>query len=164
VFEVEALKRVASWVPSDSLVQVPHIHKFDKDVHAVIMDDAGEGSVTLKDFMKQGGPSVEMATQIGKGLGEFLGRVHAWGTEHRAECEIFQGHTEAKAIAGAYYYGQLVPFFSGSSWEPKLQDPPLVVDGATLAVLKEVAEETSKALVSANDHVRVAFSLNPPFR
>ncbi|TEB10368.1 hypothetical protein FA13DRAFT_1806337 [Coprinellus micaceus] len=68
-----------------------------------------------------------MAIQIGKGLGEFLGSVHAWGTEHRAECEIFQGHTEAKAIAGAYYYGQLVPFFSGSSWEPK-------------------------ALVSANDH------------
>lgn len=120
------------------------------------MDDAGEGSVTLKDFMKQGGPSVEMAVQIGKGLGEFLGSVHAWGTEHRAECEIFQGHTEAKAIAGAYYYGQLVPFFSGNSWEPKLQDPPLVADDATLSVLKEVAEETSKALVSANDHVRVA--------
>lgn len=151
---MEALKRVASWLPKDSLVQVPRVHKFDRDAHAVVMDDAGEISVTLKEFMKQGGPSVEMAEQIGKGLGEFLGTLHAWGTEHRTDCTIFEGHKEAKAIAAGYYYGQVVDFLVGRSWEAKLQDPPLMVDGATLAVVEEVAEETSKALVSANDHVR----------
>lgn len=151
---MEALRRVASWLPENSLFQVPRVHRFDKDAHAIIMDDAGEGSVTLKEFMKQGGPSMEMAAQIGKGAGEFLGMLHAWGTEHRAACNIFEGHKEAKAIAAAYYYGQLVPFLSGKSWEAKLQDPPLIVDGATLAVVEEVAEETSKALVDANDHVR----------
>ncbi|KAF5323592.1 hypothetical protein D9611_005550 [Ephemerocybe angulata] len=152
VFEVEALKRVASWVPKDSLVQVPRVHKFDYGAHAIIMDDAGEGSVTLKEFMKQGGPTVDMAVQIGKGIGEFLGSVHAWGTANRAELEVFQGHTQGKVLGARYYYGRLANFFSGKSGEPKLEDPPLLVDDATLAVLKEVGEETSQALQSANDH------------
>ncbi|KAJ2918419.1 hypothetical protein MD484_g2019, partial [Candolleomyces efflorescens] len=153
VFEVEALRRVAAWLPKESPVQVPHVHRFDKDAHAVIMDDAGEASVTLKEFMKRGGPSIEMAAEIGRVVGEFLGSIHAWGTSHRAECKLFEGHTEGKILGAGYYYGRLAAFFTGMSGEPKLNDPPLLVDDATLDILKRVGEETTQAMISANDHV-----------
>lgn len=146
---------MASWLPKDSVVQVPHVHQFDKDAHAVIMDDAGEHSVTLKEFMKQGGPSIEMAAEIGKAVGEFLGSVHTWGTANRTDCKIFEGHTEGKVLGASYYYGRLVDFFTGKSGEPKLDDPPLRVDDATLEILKQVSEETMQAMVSANDHVSI---------
>jgi hypothetical protein len=41
-------------LPSDSIVTVPEVHLFDEEHHVIIMDDAGEGSVTLKALMKQG--------------------------------------------------------------------------------------------------------------
>lgn len=132
---------------------MPHVHHFDKDAHAVIMDDAGEHSVTLKEFMKRGGPSIEMAAEIGRVVGEFLGSIHAWGTSHLAECKLFEGHTEGKVLGAAYYYGRLAAFFTGKSGEPKLEDPPLLVDDATLDILKRVGEETTQAMISANDHV-----------
>ena len=127
-------------------------------MHAVLMDDAGEHSVTLKEFMKRGGPSIEMAAEIGKAIGEFLGSVHAWGTANRAECKLFEGHTEGKVLGAAYYYGRLASFFTGKSGEPKLDDPPLLVDDATLDILKQVGEETTQAMLSADDHVGVPSS------
>lgn len=121
------------------------------------MDDAGEHSTTVKEFMKQGGPSMDMAAEIGRGIGEFLGNLHAWGIKHRADCSIFENHTQGKILGASYYYGRLVDFFSGKSGEPKLEDPPLRVDDDALEILKKVAEETTTALHSANDHVSTTF-------
>jgi len=146
---------VAAWLPTDFLVRVPEVHRFDEQAHVIIMDDAGEASVTLKDFLSAGGPSVSMAVRIGESIGEFLGNLHDWGTRHRADCAIFETHTEAAVLAARHYYGRLPELFGGKSGVPSLDDPPLLLADEKLAKLKEVGTETTRAMISAKDHVCV---------
>jgi len=146
---------VAAWLPKESLVQVPKVHRLDEKAHVIIMDDAGESSLTLKDFLKSGRLSDSTAVKIGESIGEFLGSLHEWGTAHRADCAIFEQHTEAPALAAGFYYGQLPVFFGGKSGVPFLEDPPLLLADERMAILKEIVTETIEAIISAKDHVRV---------
>lgn len=88
-FEVAAMKSVKAILPSDAVVTVPTIHHFDDVAHVVIMDDCGIGALTLKQLMLENPPSLSVASTIGAGLGEFLGRLHKWGRDPQASNHAF---------------------------------------------------------------------------
>lgn len=123
---------------------------------AIIMDDSGPSSMTLKEFMIQGKASVEMASQIGDAIGEFIGTVHKWGKGNREVCEFFEGNARAKTLAAWMYYGRLVDTVTlkGLDVPPMLCDPPIEVSKDDLDILQKVADETSEAVVGVRDTVR----------
>ncbi|KAJ3480842.1 hypothetical protein NLJ89_g12256 [Agrocybe chaxingu] len=152
IYEVEALRRVRAWEPADSVVTVPEVHLFDEDAHAIVMDDAGADSVALKDFMKQGRPSLEMAEHIGAALGKFLGGMHRWGKGNEELCASVKGNAQAKAMSAWAFYGRLKDTLTGvASDVPKLSDPPLEVDEDDLKVIDALVAETTSAIMGVED-------------
>ncbi|KDR85563.1 hypothetical protein GALMADRAFT_234502 [Galerina marginata CBS 339.88] len=150
-YEVEALRRVGAWLPHDSPVRVPAVHLFDEEEHVIIMDDAGEATITLKAFMQQGRATLAAAQQIGAAVGAFLGGMHRWGTGNAELCESVRGNAQAKKMSSWAFYGRLVDTLSGASGLPKLLDPPLVAAEEDLEVVKRVAEETTQACLDVDD-------------
>ncbi|KAF9486426.1 kinase-like protein [Pholiota conissans] len=151
VYEVEALRRVRKWLPEDSIVTVPEVYLFDKDAHAILMEDLGENTVDLKAFMKAGGPSREMAIQIGTALGVFLGKLHHWGKDNAELCDAMKGNEQAKKMTAWAFYGKLISTLTGKDGVPKLQDPPLKVSAKDLEVIQTVADVNVKACHEAED-------------
>lgn len=138
---------------------VPQIHLFDRSSHVIIMDDSGVDSINLKAFMQQGKASLPMAEQIGSAIGEFIGGMHRWGRRNVELLNAVRGHEKAKALAAWAYYGRLVSTLKGDSPEPlpKLSDPVLEIEKSDMEVVEKVVEETTKAILEAQDSVIVSF-------
>ncbi|PPQ79874.1 hypothetical protein CVT25_002930 [Psilocybe cyanescens] len=151
IYEVEALRRVGAWLTPDSIVTVPEVHLFDWEAHVIIMDDAGEDSISLKAFMQQGRATPAIAQKIGAAVGAFLGGMHRWGKGNQELCEAVKGNAQAKAMSAWVFYGRLLPTLSGDSGLPKLQDPPLVAAQEDLEAIKGLVEETTQALLAVDD-------------
>jgi len=145
-------------LPADSKVTVPEVHLFDREAHAIIMDDAGQNSIPLKEFFKQGKATVDMAKEMGEAVGSFLGRVHKWGRGNKELCASVSGNPQAKKICAWYYYGRLRETLTGAPDVPKLLDPPLVVDEDDLKVVEALAEKTTKAMLEAEHDVSTEYS------
>lgn len=150
---MEALRRVRAWLPADAVVTVPEVHLFDKEAHAIVMDDTGPGSINLKAFMQKGGPSLTMAKKIGESIGVFLGGLHKWGQENKELCGAVKGHAEAKALAGWAYYGRLKDTLTGAADVPFLSDPPLDVAESDLKVIDRLVEETTRSMLQVEGSV-----------
>ncbi|KAF8628251.1 hypothetical protein AX15_004026 [Amanita polypyramis BW_CC] len=146
-FEVEALKRVKSIMPDDALVTVPEVYLFDEKANVIIMEDRGETSVPLKQFMRAGRLSPSMGVKLGKELGIFIGRLHLWGKD-RAVWEYFDGHKEARQMSAWAYYGRLYETLDPNQNADLavLRDPPLEVSPEDLQVVKKVADKMSHAI------------------
>jgi 5-methylthioribose kinase len=113
-FEVAAMRFARATSSSNSLVTIPAIHHFDDIAHVVIMDDCGTGSLTLKQLMLTNPLSLSMANAVGKGLGEFLGRLHTRGLDTQASNhEFFDKNQQSKMMSGFVTYGQLMPTLTG---------------------------------------------------
>ncbi|KAF9008331.1 kinase-like domain-containing protein [Cyathus striatus] len=153
LYEVEALRSVKSWLPSDSVVTVPEVHHHDKEHSCVIMEDLGYDAVTLKAFMQEHNPSTELASRIGNFIGEFLGQLHVWGQNNAERCNFFEGNMEAKRISAWVYYGRLVSTLTGENCPSKLTDPPLEINAEDIAVMEEVVEDTTKSMIAVRDSV-----------
>jgi hypothetical protein len=143
-------------IPAEAIATVPQVHLVDEPMCAIIMDDSGPSSMTLKEFMSQGKASVEMAAEIGDAIGEFIGTVHRWGKGNREVCDFFEGNARAKTLSAWMYYGRLVDTLTlkGLDVPPMLCDPPIEVSKEDLEVLQKVADETSEAVVGVRDTVR----------
>lgn len=50
---MEALNRVKSWLPRDSIVAVPDVHHLDKEANIIIMEDCGGNALTLKQITEK---------------------------------------------------------------------------------------------------------------
>src|SRR4051812_3811009 len=106
IYEVEALRRVRAWLPVESIVTVPEVYLFDEKANVIIMEDAGEEAISLKEIMKQGKVSLDLAKAIGKEIGVFLGRMHKWGRGNKELCESVKGNTQAKTMSAWVFYGR----------------------------------------------------------
>jgi 5-methylthioribose kinase len=60
------------------------------------MEDCGEDSQNLKALMSAAPPSVPVAQEIGRALGQFLGRLHSWGTVDPKMIDFFDENEQAK--------------------------------------------------------------------
>ncbi|KAI0053429.1 hypothetical protein FA95DRAFT_742640 [Auriscalpium vulgare] len=153
-YEVEALRRVKAWLPSDAVVTVPAVHAYDATVRAIIMDDAGaEGLPTLKQLFIEHPPTGAIAASIGAALGEFLGRLHAWGRSADGETVInyFAQNTKGKAISAFVTYGRLADTLAGVSALPVLDGPPLGIPEDTLRVIRELAARRTEDIRTSRE-------------
>ncbi|KAF8808046.1 hypothetical protein BYT27DRAFT_7099486 [Phlegmacium glaucopus] len=150
-YEVEALRHVGDWLSPNSIVTVPKVHLFDKSSHVIIMDDTGADSIDLKTFMQRGKASLPMSQQIGSAIGEFLGGMHKWGRGNVDLLNAVRGNEQAKAMSSWVYYGRLVSTLKGLDNLPKLRDPVLEIGESDMEVVEKVAEETTKAMLDAQD-------------
>ncbi|KAF9532106.1 kinase-like domain-containing protein [Crepidotus variabilis] len=151
IYEVAALRQVRSWLPNDSVVTVPEVYHFDEDEHAIIMEDAGINSMTLKAFMKEGKATPALATNIGRGLGAFLGGLHTWGKGNIMACKSVEGNQHAKDISAWYFFGRITETLRGAEDVPKLSDPPLDIRESDFQVLDKIQEDTRIAMLAAQD-------------
>ena len=127
---------------------VPSVYHFDEEACAIIMEDAGEESVTLKAFMQQPGVTVEMAAEIGRETGRFLGSLHTWGKTQGEMLDLAREHVEARKISAWYFYGQ---YEVGVTNVAKL--PEMGLASEDMERIREIGRETQEAMVNATDSV-----------
>lgn len=148
---------------------MPEVHLFDEEHHVIIMDDAGEGSVTFKALMKQGQVSLHTAKEIGAALGRFLGWLHKWGKENKEACMAVRGNMQGRSMKAWAYYGRLKETLEGTENVPQLSDPPLEIDEQDLDIIDKVAKETTKAMLNEEQKVnslrlfRIVIRLRIPY-
>jgi hypothetical protein len=153
MFEVEAMTRVKSWLPCDSIVTVPKIHKFDEKNYVVIMEDCGEDALTLKDLVRRGRVSVDLAAELGKSIGHFLGSLHVWGRENPDVLTLFQGNEQAVKMSSWVTYGRLVSTLNGEAGLVVLSDPPIIMSESESQIIAKVASDMQIAMNSAREFV-----------
>lgn len=145
------IQRVGAWHRSQGprpIVTVPVVYHFDEEACAIIMEDAGEGSLTLKAFMQQPGVTEEMAREIGRGTGKFLRSLHAWGKSQSEVMALAKEHVEARKITAWFYYGQ---YEVGVTNVAKIPQMGLPLED--MERIREIGRETQEAMVNATDSV-----------
>ncbi|KDQ63165.1 hypothetical protein JAAARDRAFT_188771 [Jaapia argillacea MUCL 33604] len=150
-FEVEALRRVSEWLPAQSVVQVPRIYLFDKENHFIIMEDCGGDVVTLKKLTMETPPRPVVAEAIGKALGEFLARLHDWGTVSKDLLDYFDAHEQGKQISAFLTYGRLVTTITGQDSLPMLPNGTLSASEGNVGVVTKLAEERTRIILSSHE-------------
>jgi 5-methylthioribose kinase len=141
------MKSVKSILPGDAVVTVPTIHHFDDVAHVVIMEDCGVEVVTLKQMMLENPPSLFVANTIGTGLGEFLGRLHAWGHDPQTSNHaFFDQNQQGKMLSGFITYGRLVSTLTGRDDIPALSDPLLDIAQSKLDTISKLSSEKIHAI------------------
>ncbi|KAF8903648.1 kinase-like domain-containing protein [Mucidula mucida] len=151
-FEAEAMRWVNTWLPASSVATVPKIHLFDEEAHCMIMDDCGEGTMTLKQFILDGRCSPTLSKKVGNALGEFLSHMHTRSKADNNMREMFKTNIWAKKISAWVEFGQLEATLSGKDGLPSLEDPPLEVSNDDFAALAAFASEAEAAIVSATEY------------
>ncbi|KAJ3869306.1 hypothetical protein EV359DRAFT_70029 [Lentinula novae-zelandiae] len=151
-FEVEALRIVRECMPKNSLVTVPKVHLFDEKESVIIMDDCGDQSTTLKQFVLDGKCTLDVAETIGSELGIFLRQLHDIlnRERHPAVCDLFEGNAEGKRISAWATYGRLMSTLKGEAELPAF-DPPLTIEDDEMKVISKVEEEMSSMILEARD-------------
>ena len=144
------MNKMREIIPPDSLTGVPIIYLHDEANHTIIMEDAGRDSVNLKELLKRSSPpSLAMGATIGRALGEFIARLHAWGKtdQGRVSLDFFEGHPQARGIYAWATYDRLVDTITGKSESiPLIHDPPLQVTSEELGRISKFAEERAEEM------------------
>ncbi|KAL0068529.1 hypothetical protein AAF712_004243 [Marasmius tenuissimus] len=151
-FEVEALKHVHASTPTGSLVTAPRVHHFDDKENVIIMDDCGANSITLKQFLLDGRCTPSLAEKIGDALGKFLGGLHhTWGKKGITRLlDILKAHEQAKQISAWAVYGRIATTVTGQDPRSNVSSNPPDIRRDDFEKLKEIANKTSAAVVSAD--------------
>lgn len=141
------MKAVKSILSDDAIATIPRIHLFDEAVHLIIMDDCGKSTLTLKQLMLQDPPPISIAHDIGKGLGEFLGRLHTWGVDPDASNHAyFDTNEQGKMVTGFVTYGRLVSTLSGKDNLSALTDPDLQIPQSKIDIISGIATKRINAV------------------
>ena len=148
---MQALRVVRKWLPLGSVVRVPEVHLFDEERHVIIMDDAGEESMSIQAFVKQGRASIDMAKEIGREVGRFLGWLHKWGLENKEASEAVRGNEWGKRMSAQLFYGDLKKVLVEKC---KYYDPPVEVEEKKMQKLEDIVQETTEAIISEDRQVR----------
>lgn len=125
---------------------------FDDTANVIVMSDCGAQSVTLKQALTSNALPLTLAHELGRGLGEFLARVHALGKTNREFNAFFARNEEGKRLSALVTYGQLLSTLTDGSL-PALADPPLGVSPGELARAAEVAREADAAMRTTRETV-----------
>ncbi|KAJ7224025.1 kinase-like domain-containing protein [Mycena haematopus] len=107
-FEAEALQKIKEGLNCGPLATVPTMYHFDETAHIIIMTDAGENSRNLKALMISAPPSPAVAQEIGRALGQFLGRLHSWGAIDSKMVDFFDQNEQAKRITAWITYDRII--------------------------------------------------------
>lgn len=149
------MEKMSEILPSDSLARVPVTYLHDEANHVIIMEDAGRDAVNLKELLRRPNPpSAVTGAAIGRALGEFIARLHAWGKtdQGRTSLDFFDGQPQARDIAAWAMYGRLVDTITGKSETiPLIHDPPLPVTSEKLEEISKFAEERAKEIRSSRE-------------
>ncbi|KAH7102317.1 kinase-like domain-containing protein [Auriculariales sp. MPI-PUGE-AT-0066] len=124
-FEVGVLQRAHKHLPTNAGVVIPAILFHDAPNHFIVMDDAGPGTLTLKQRILDGTVTPEQATTIGKELAIFLARLHDWGTQDTESRTWMAANVIARKVAAYSTYGRIERTLDGPSSPPSVRDPPL---------------------------------------
>ncbi|KAJ7611973.1 kinase-like domain-containing protein [Mycena polygramma] len=156
-FEAKALEKIKSTLDCGPRASVPTMYHFDEEAYVLIMEDCGADAPTLKALMCSAAPpSPAVAQEIGSALGEFLGKLHAWGTVDPSMLDFFQENEQAKKITAWVTYGRLISTLT-SSTIPAIALLPEPVPEEDLndirAIITERTEEilTSRATLTMGD-------------
>ncbi|KAJ7490834.1 kinase-like domain-containing protein [Mycena latifolia] len=148
-FEAKALQKIrADLECGPGAASVPEVHLFDEEAHVLIIEDCGERSSNLKNMFLTAPPSPAAAREIGLALGEFLGRLHAWGAVDPAVPETFAGNEQAKRITAWITYERLVPTLT-TDHLPEVALFRAPVPEKDLATLRTLVEERMAAIYAA---------------
>ncbi|KAF7985136.1 hypothetical protein HWV62_7688 [Athelia sp. TMB] len=146
-FEVAAMRATKAALPENSMATVPTIHHYDEDAHVFIMDDCGNGGLTLKQLMLERPPPIAMGIAIGTALGDFLGHFHAWGVDPIAsQHAYFNTNQQGKMLTRYCTYDRLVSTLDGKDRLPSLSDPPLRVSQTDLDTISKASDERCDAI------------------
>ncbi|CAK5282838.1 unnamed protein product [Mycena citricolor] len=149
-FEARALRQVSANVASLP-ARVPAVHLFDEDKHVIIMDDAGTESTTLKSlFLSTNPPPAPLARDIGSAIGQFLGRLHSWGSGNDAAMDEFAGNDLGKRITSWITYGMILPTLTTTE-VPAVALLPEPVSASDLANLRALVEKRTDQIHRARE-------------
>lgn len=71
-------------ITSSSSVYVPKVYHTDFEHHVLIMEDCGQGSTDLKEYLRHKSLPLDTARRIGHDLGQFLAEIHLTSHESQA--------------------------------------------------------------------------------
>lgn len=137
------------------MVTVPEVYLFDEVQHVIVMDDAGEGSMSLQAFVQQGRATTDMAKEIGSAVGRFLAWLHEWGRGNEDASRAVRGNEWGKRMSAQVFYGDLKRVLVDTC---KHYDPPVDVDGKKMEVLENIVQETTKAILGEDHQVNLLFN------
>ena len=144
------MNKVQEILSSDALARVPIVYLHDETNHVIIMEDAGRDAVNLKELLRRSDPpSPASGAIIGRALGEFIAKLHAWGKtdQGRASLDSYEGYPQARDICAWATYGRLVNTVTGKSESiPLIHDPPLQVTSEELDKISKLAEERAEEM------------------
>lgn len=154
-YEVAAMNKMREILPPDSLARVPAIYLHDEASHVIIMEDAGQDAVNLKELLRRPDPpSAVTGATIGRALGVFIAKLHEWGKtdQGRSSLDFFDGHPQAREIVAWATYGRLVDTIVGKSEPiPCIHDPPLEVSSEKLEKISKFAKERAEEIRSSRE-------------
>ncbi|KAF7319246.1 APH domain-containing protein [Mycena chlorophos] len=142
IYEAHILRQVLSSGVCSDLVSVPKVFHHDTTGNFLILEDCGESN--LKQFLLANTPTLEAAAQIGKSLGEFLGKFHAWGLGQQQLLEFLGKNAQAKAMTASITYGRLVPMLSTHKIPATELLPEAISDEDLEPIAVIVAERTAE--------------------
>ncbi|KAK7051882.1 APH domain-containing protein [Favolaschia claudopus] len=151
-FEAEALRRVKQNVLCrDGLATVPTVYHFDEKAHVIIMEDCGEGSQTLKALMREHPPTPAVAQDIGRALGEFLGRLHSWGANDSKLLDYFCQNELGKKITSWITYDRLIPILTSTPPHPAVSLLREPVPESDLDDIRAIINERTKEIHTSRE-------------
>ncbi|KAJ7484924.1 kinase-like domain-containing protein [Mycena galericulata] len=149
-FEVQALKLVNECLNLGPRATVPGVYHFDEEAHVIIMDYCGESSLTLKELLLSSPPTPVVAREIGLALGEFLGRLHAWGSLNPSMLDFFEKNEQAKKVAAWITYGRLISTLTTDNL-PAVALLPEPVCESDLDDIRAIIEERTPEIYTSRD-------------
>ncbi|KAJ7029879.1 kinase-like domain-containing protein [Mycena alexandri] len=155
-FEAKALEKVKEGLNCGPKATVPSVYHLDEEAHILIMEDCGENSINLKSLLVSAPPSVTIAQDIGRALGQFLGRLHSWGTNEPAMLDFFDQNEQAKEITAWVTYGRILPTLTSGN-VPAVAFLPEPVPESDLDDIRAIIAErtaeinTSRAALTMGD-------------
>ncbi|KAJ7119959.1 kinase-like domain-containing protein [Mycena crocata] len=147
-FEAKALEKIKGGLDCGPLTTVPGLHHFDEEAHVIIMDDCGEKSLNLKQLMLTATPPSAVAREIGLALGQFLGRLHSWGTVDPSMLHFFDSNEQAKKITAWVTYGRIISTLTTADIPAIALLPEPVSQSDMDDIRALIAERTSEILTS----------------
>ncbi|TFK70427.1 hypothetical protein BDN72DRAFT_887951 [Pluteus cervinus] len=154
VFEAEALRNVRKLLPADSFVTVPEVFLFDEQAHAIFMEDSGEGSMTLKEYVRQGRlQSAEVAKHIGASLARFISLLHDWKSVEKQK--LFAENELGKTVKIQTTYGLLPSTLSpeGQAGLEAFQVRPIKLSADEYKAIQEITDRQSQAMAAADQNI-----------
>ena len=134
---------------SDSIVTAPAVYLLDEESHALIMEDTGLDTRTLKEILIDETLPRPLLEDIGAALGRFIGNVHGWNERPDVDLSLFANYEVGKSITFFATYSRLVSTLTGKDDIPYL-DPCLDIPEEKLLTITKLVKTRDKEIQSAS--------------